>query len=291
MALRYLAKIALPCIVKADGLALGKGVFVCDRLAATESVVNDLLVKKSLGRAGQKIIIESFVGGPELSLHALCDGQNYVMLPAVRDYKTLNGKMTGGMGAFGPIPGISDSELTSYGERFVAPILKASSDNGAPFHGILFPGLKGFVANEKMLEANARWGDPETQVHMRRLKGSLLDSLVACIDGDIRTAPPEWDDQYAICGVIAAEGYPDAPVRGDVIEGLDEANAIDGVVVFHAGTRRQGQNIVTNGGRVLSVTVTADTLEAAHTKLYEAIAQINFRGMQFRRDIGKLTVR
>ncbi len=291
--LKYLAAIALPCVVKADDLSLGKGVFVCDRLTAAESAVYNLLVKKNLGQAeaGKKILIESFVDGPELSLHALCDGQNYVMLPPVRDYKTLNGKiMTGSMGAFGPVPGISDSETTSYGEKFVAPLLKASSDKDAPFHGLLFPVLKGFSECEKMLEVNACWGDPETQVHMRRLKNSLLNSLVACIDGDIRKAPPEWSDQYVVCGVIAAEGYPGIPVKDDVIEGLDDVDDLDGVVVFHAGTKRKGKDIVTNGGKVLSVTVAADTLEEAHIKLYGAIDRIRFRGMQLRRDIGKVAV-
>lgn len=288
--LKHIANIALPCVVKADGLALGKGVFVCDRLTTAESAVYNLIVNNKLGSAGQKVIIESFIDGPELSLHALCDGQNYVMLPAVRNYKMLNGLMTGGMGAFGPVPGVSDKELVVYGEKFVAPLMAALADDGAPFHGTFFPGLKGFAGHEKMLEANARWGDPEAQVHMRRLKSSLLKSLVACIDGDIRTAPPEWNDQYVACGVLAAKGYPGVPVKGDVIEGIDQANALDDVVVFHAGTKRRGKDIVTNGGRVLNVTVAADTLEAAHAKLYEAIDQIYFRGMQLRRDIGQLAI-
>ena len=279
-----------PLVIKADGLALGKGVVIAETPAAAAEAVHRAMELGVFGEAGRRIVIEEFLQGVECSSHALVDGTGYCLFPDAKDHKRAfegdTGPNTGGMGTISP-SGTLDGPLlewvkTGVLDRFVAGI----QADGLPFRGMLFPGLMITADGPKVLEFNCRFGDPETQVLLRRLQSDLLDLLEACVDGTLDRQQPVWDERAAVCVVLASGGYPGSYEKGKPITGLAEAGALENVVVFHAGTKAAGDRILTNGGRVLGVTALAADTARARELAYGAADGIGFDQMQRREDIG-----
>lgn len=288
-ALEYVQKHGAPIVIKASGLALGKGVYVCKTLFQAENALTEIMIERAHKQAGNEVVIEEFLDGQEISIHAFCDGKTSVLLPAAQDHKPIfdddRGRNTGGMGTIMPVPWVSSQVLQDVDMKIVRPTLQALAKKGSPFSGCLYPGLKITKEGPKVLEYNARFGDPETQSYMRLLKTDLLDVLDACVDGRLNKLKIEWNSGFAVCVVLASHGYPGKYENGIPILGIKEAEKIQGIVVFHAGTMYDGE-FRTSGGRVLGVTATGGTLQDALSKAYEAISYIKFKGMQFRKDIG-----
>lgn len=279
-----------PLVVKADGLALGKGVVVAENPLEAAMAIHRAMDLGAFGESGRKIVIEECLRGVECSIHALVDGSGYCLFPDAKDHKRAldgnRGPNTGGMGTVSP-SGTLDSTLmecvkTEVLDRFVAGI-KA---DGIIFRGMLFPGLMLTETGPKVLEFNCRFGDPETQVLVRRLRSDLLDLLEACVDDAVASQRPEWDDRAAVCVILASRGYPGAYEKGKPIHGLEQAQHMAEVVLFHAGTKLDGERVVTNGGRVLGVSALAAEREAARKLAYQAADTIRFDQMQRREDIG-----
>jgi phosphoribosylamine--glycine ligase len=287
----FVAKMRTPIVVKASGLALGKGVIIAETHAEAETAIREIMEERKFGEAGAEVVIEEFLEGVECSIHALVDGRNYLLFPSAQDHKRAldgdQGLNTGGMGTFSPCDKVLPPELeavvrTDVMERFLAG-LKA---DGLEFRGMLFPGLMITKDGVKVLEFNCRFGDPETQVLLTRLESDLLDLLEATIDrrlGDVRAS---WRPESAVCVILASGGYPGSYAGGKVIEGLEPA-ARAGATVFHAGTKNVGGQFVTAGGRVLGVTALAQTLAGARERAYAAVQAIHFEGAQHRSDIAK----
>ncbi len=282
---------AYPLVIKADGLALGKGVIIAQNAQEADRAIHDIMEARQFGDAGNHVVIEEFLTGQECSVHALVDGENYLLFPAAQDHKAIfegdQGPNTGGMGTFSPpaklvTPEVEAAIRTELMEPFMAG-LKAS---GLTFSGLLFPGLMLTPGGLRVLEFNCRFGDPETQVLLTRLKSDLLDLLEATVDGTLHTARPEWDTRAAVCVILASGGYPGDYQKGLPITGLEEAEALGDVTIFHAGTRMEGGQLGTAGGRVLGVTALGESLTQAREKAYAAVAKIHFEGATFRRDIG-----
>jgi len=279
-----------PLVIKADGLALGKGVVIAENPAAATEAVHRAMELGVFGEAGRRIVIEEFLQGVECSIHALVDGAGYCLFPDAKDHKRAfdgdTGPNTGGMGTISPSgtldPALLDWVKTDVLDRFVAGI----QADGLPFRGMLFPGLMITADGPKVLEFNCRFGDPETQVLVRRLRSDLLDLLEACVDGTLDAQEPVWDERAAVCVVLASGGYPGSYEKGKPITGLEEAGALENVVVFHAGTKSDGDRILTNGGRVLGVTALAADTARARELAYGAADGIGFDQMQRREDIG-----
>lgn len=277
-------------VVKADGLCAGKGVVVAASHDEARRAAVGMLDGSSFGDAGRIVVLEERIAGAELSLHALSDGERFVLLPAAQDHKRLRdadrGPNTGGMGTYAPAP-LATRELLQRAEHeIVGPAVRGMHAEGHPFRGVLFAGLMVTPAGDPLLlEFNVRFGDPETQVLMATTGGDFGDALDAAARGALEPTLLTPNGEHAICVVLAAPGYPEAPRTGGVIRGLDRADGLDGVRVLHAGTQANGNEIVTSGGRVLGVTAHGPSLEAAHARVYAAIAHIDFEGMQFRRDI------
>lgn len=278
------------CAVKADGLALGKGVIVCQEISEANRAIDEILVSKAFGKAGATIVIQEFLEGTEISLHALCDGKTAKLFPTAQDHKRIfdgdKGPNTGGMGTYSPTPFLSDAELKSVGEKILDPWLRGCGEEGIDFRGILYPGVILTKDGPKVLEFNARFGDPETQVYLTRLENDLVELLEASVDGKLSKIDLKWKPGAAVCVVMASAGYPGNYAKGKIISGLDDANALPNTKVFHAGTalNKDGQ-ILTNGGRVLGVTSWANDLRAAQSAAYAAVEKLQFEGAQFRRDI------
>ena len=289
-ALAHCRAASYPLVVKADGLALGKGVVIALSLAEAEAAIREIMVEKVFGDAGNTVVIEEFLTGPECSLHALIDGKNYVLFPDAKDHKRAldgdRGLNTGGMGTISPSREVDAAMGARIRKEILDPFVKGLGSDGLPFSGMLFPGLMMTPAGPKVLEFNCRFGDPETQSLMRRLKSDLLDLIEATIDGRLSSVTPEWDDRAAVCIVLASGGYPGPIEKEKIITGIGEASADPDVVVFHAGSASKGSDVVTAGGRVLGVTALGATLEEARTKAYAAAEKISFEGKQLRRDIG-----
>ena len=287
---KYVSDAHYPLVIKADGLALGKGVVIAETATEAIAAIEEIMEKKVFGNAGSTIIIEEFLTGPECSLHALIDGNNYVLFPDARDHKRAQdgdrGLNTGGMGTISPSGVLTPAMQASLHEKIFAPFLRGLAAEKISFQGMLFPGLMLTPDGPKVLEFNARFGDPETQVLMRRLKSDLLDLIEATIDGKLAEADPIWDERQAVCVVLASGGYPGPIQNGKIITGFAAAAADPEVTIFHAGTKQEEENTVTNGGRVLSVTALETTVEEARSKVYAAADQIKFEGKQLRRDIG-----
>jgi phosphoribosylamine--glycine ligase len=283
------------CAVKADGLALGKGVVVCQNISEAFLAVEDMLVNKTFGGAGARVVIQEFLEGTEISLHALCDGKTAKLFPTSQDHKRIFdgdlGPNTGGMGAYSPAPFLDGRELEEVGVKILSPWLKGCAEEGIDFHGILYPGVMLTESGPKVLEFNARFGDPETQVYLPRLENDLVELLEASIDGTLDRMELRWSTTVSICVVLASAGYPGAIAKGKVITGLFEADRLPNIKIFHAGTRREEDRIVTQGGRVLGVTAWGKDLRSAQTTVYGAIEKIHFDGAQFRRDIGAKALR
>lgn len=292
---QFATSLAGQCAVKADGLALGKGVLVCRDVESAHRAIDEILVQKSFGTAGAKIVIQEFLEGMEISLHALCDGKTAKLFPTSQDHKRAldddQGLNTGGMGTYSPAPFLTDAELADVGAKILNPWLKGCAADAIDFRGLLYPGVILTKAGPKVIEFNARFGDPETQVYLTRLKNDLVELFSASIDGTLDKMTLEWSSMASVCVVMASGGYPGSYPKGKVITGLAEANALPNTKVFHAGTALSGDNIVTNGGRVLGVTAWADSLTAARDAAYRAVEKIHFNGAHYRRDIAAKALR
>jgi phosphoribosylamine--glycine ligase len=286
----YCRSAKYPLVVKADGLALGKGVIIAANFAEADSALRLCMEDRAFGDAGSRVVIEEFLEGVECSIHALVDGSNYLLFPDCRDHKKAHdgdqGPNTGGMGTISPSGSVDDSLRarirTEILDRFIAGIKKDKLD----FRGMLFPGLMLTASGPKVLEFNCRWGDPETQVLVRRLDSDLLPLLEATAAGALSSLTPAWNEKAAVCVILASGGYPGSYEKGKAITCLADAATVDSVEVFHAGTKAAGDDILTNGGRVLGVTAKADSLEAARSLAYQAADRISFEGVQRRNDIG-----
>ena len=293
-AFRYCERLKFPVVIKADGLALGKGVIIAPDAAAARSTIDAMMSEGRFGDAGRRIVIEEFLRGSECSVHALVDGKNYRLLESARDHKRVFdgdlGPNTGGMGAFSPANNWSAELEDQFDKKIMRPLLRGLHKEGITFRGLLYPGLMISGAGARVLEFNCRFGDPETQVILPRMKSDLLPLLEATIDGKIDNCAIEWDERAAVTVVLASGGYPDKYETGKAISGLDEAEKLDDVHIFHAGTQRTNGGIVTSGGRVLAVTALGWTIEAARARVYGAVSRIHFENCHYRRDIA-LTAR
>ncbi len=288
----HLKSHSLPVVVKVSGLALGKGVFICQTLEEAEDAVERIMVEKQFGESGNEIVIEEFLTGPEISIHAFSDGEHYSLFPAAQDHKRAGegdtGPNTGGMGTVAPLPFVTSKILKEIEVRIVRPALVGMRVENSSFQGVLYPGLILTEDGPKILEFNARFGDPETQSYMRLLDSDILDIIDACIDGTLDKTEINWKKESACTVVLASGGYPDKYEKGKVISGIEEAEKDERVKVFHAGTIKSGDGkLLTNGGRVLGVSATGANLEDALKTAYDAVGKISFEGMQYRRDIGK----
>lgn len=277
-------------VVKADGLAAGKGVIVCDNRAEALEAVERIAGSREFGEAGSQLVIEERLVGQEASVLAITDGRTIVTMPAAQDHKPAHdgdkGPNTGGMGAFSPTPLVTASLMSEIEERVLVPTVHQMKRSRRPFRGVLYAGLMITKQGLKVLEYNVRFGDPECQPLMMRLKSDLVDLLEASVDGTLSELPPlKWDPRPAVCVVMASEGYPGPYTRSHPIRGLDEAAQIPDVKVFHAGTRMQEGQVVTNGGRVLGVTGLGDSTAAAKLQAYTAVKQIRWDGAWCRKDI------
>jgi len=290
-ALAYIHEHGVPIVVKASGLALGKGAYPCKKtVEEAEDALDAIMVKRIYGAAGDIVVIEDFLDGPEVSIHAFCDGKGYVLFPSGQDHKlSLDGDLgtnTGGLGTIAPVPWVSADLMLQAGDKVVGPMLHELLQLGCPFVGNLYPGLKVTPTGIKVLEFNARLGDSETQSYMRLLKTDLLEVSEACVDGTLSQIKVEWDSGFAACIVLASGGYPGIYKKGVPIHGISDAEKIPGVVVFHAGTGIADDVLITMGGRVLGVTATGPTLQEALETAYHAADLIRFEGKHMRRDIG-----
>ena len=285
------ARRGAPVVVKADGLAAGKGVVVAATTAEALAAIETIMTDRALGEAGATVVIEECLVGKEISFFALCDGAHALPLGAARDHKRVGdgdtGPNTGGMGAFSPVPEMTDALEAEIMARIIRPALAAMAARGTPFRGILFAGLMLTDAGPKLIEFNVRFGDPECQVLLARLKSDLLPALLAACEGELGHFDLRWHDHAAIAVVLAARGYPEAPERGSAIGGLDEAAALADVRVFHAGTARDpAGRLVAAGGRVLNVCATGADLGQARAHAYAAVGRIDWPEGFCRRDIG-----
>ena len=285
----YLKGQKLPIVVKADGLAAGKGVAICETIAEAEAAVGACF-SGAFGNAGAEVVIEEFLTGEEASFFALVDGGNALPLAAAQDHKRAGdgdtGPNTGGMGAYSPAPVMTDAMVRQTMDEIIKPTVAAMAARGTLFTGVLFAGLMITTAGPKLIEYNVRFGDPEMQVLVMRLKSDLLAALIATADGVLDNFDLRWREESALTVVMAANGYPGPPQLGSEIKGLDAAAAVEGVEIFHAGTRREGNRYFASGGRVLSVTALGRTIGEAQAHAYAAIAEIDWPGGFCRKDIG-----
>ena len=286
---RFAASLCGKCAVKADGLALGKGVLLCSNEAEAGRAIDEILVAKAFGAAGANIVIQEFLEGIEVSLHALCDGKTAKIFPTSQDHKRAldgdQGLNTGGMGTYSPTPFLTEAGLVKAAKQILDPVMQGCVAEGIDFRGILYPGVMLTKAGPKILEFNARFGDPETQVYLTRLENDLVELLDASVNGTLDKLELQWSPLASVCVVMASGGYPGNYEKGKVITGLDVAAKLPGVKVFHAGTALKENRIVTSGGRVLGVTALGKDLKAAQAAAYAAVETIQFPGAQFRRDI------
>ena len=287
----YVEKGGLPVVIKASGLALGKGVTVAQTKEEAIEALKKILIEKIFGNAGNEVVIEEYLSGTEISIHVISDGKNYKIFPSSQDHKRIfdgnAGPNTGGMGVIAPLPFVDDALMTRIEKEIVAPTIKGMGKEGRPFVGILYPGIMLTKEGPKVFEFNSRFGDPETQAYMRILETDLLDILNASIDGKISDLEIKWKkDTYACNIALASSGYPGAYEKGNPIL-IEEGGGGGDVVIFHAGTTIKDGKLVTNGGRVLGVSAIGGSLKEALQKAYQAIKKISFAGMQYRKDIGK----
>lgn len=279
-----------PLVVKADGLALGKGVVIAETPAAAAEAIRRSMDDGVFGQAGRRVVIEEYLQGVECSIHALVDGSSYCLFPDCKDHKRAldddQGLNTGGMGTISPSGTLDETLRETVKREVLDRFLAGLQADGIAFQGMLFPGLMMTADGPKVLEFNCRFGDPETQVLVRRLKSDLLDLLEAVVDKRLESVRPEWDARAAVCVILASGGYPGSYEKGKPISGVEKAEARPDVVVFHAGTKAEGSVLMTNGGRVLGVTALGSGLKQARARAYEAADIIHFDQMHCRRDIG-----
>ncbi len=287
----YILEQGAPIVVKADGLALGKGVFVCSTVEEALSAVDAVMVRNEFGKAGSTLVVEEYIEGPEVSLLCFTDGKHVSVMPPAQDHKRVfdgdRGPNTGGMGAFAPTPKFSQEQIDWATEHVLLKAVRGMEAEGCPFSGILYAGLMLTKDGIKVLEFNARFGDPETQVILPLLHTDLLEIILAIRGQRLDCQPVRWSKSAAAVVVLASGGYPANYQKGYPISGLEEAAAQPGVTLFHSGTKREGEALVTNGGRVLGVTATADALDKAISLAYDAVERLSFTGCQYRHDIGR----
>ncbi len=290
-AARYVKEVGAPVVVKADGLASGKGVFICPTVAEALEAVDELMRARLLGDAGSRVVVEEFLEGEEVSFMALTDGTTVLPLAPSQDHKRAldgdRGPNTGGMGACSPTPIVTPALQDRILREIMEPVVRGLARQGVRYTGVLYAGLMVQDGHAKVLEFNVRFGDPEAQALLVRLRSDLLELIERACDGRLAGATIDWDARAAVCVVLAAEGYPGAVERGRRIEGVEALRAWQGGKVFHAGTKRPDGALVTDGGRVLGVTALGDTIEQAVTEAYAAVARISWPGMHYRRDIGQ----
>ncbi|NJD37397.1 MAG: phosphoribosylamine--glycine ligase [Geobacter sp.] len=287
----FIRQTGAPIVVKADGLAAGKGVIIAQTEAEAVAAVREMLSGNAFGDAGSRVVIEEFLTGEEASFLAITDGKNVIPLASAQDHKAIfdgdKGPNTGGMGAYSPAPVVTPEIHRKAMEQVVQRAVDGMAAEGCPYQGILYAGLMVEDGEVKTLEFNARFGDPECQPLLMRMKSDLVPLLLAVAEGDLSGKEIEWHDQAAICVVLAAEGYPGDYPKGDVIAGIEAAEEFEQVKVFHAGTAEKEGAVVTAGGRVLGVTASGTDVAAAIEQAYRAVGRINWRGMQYRSDIGR----
>jgi phosphoribosylamine--glycine ligase len=288
-ALDYCGRVKFPVVIKADGLALGKGVIVAADAAIAKSTIDEMMNQRRFGDAGRRVVIEEFLRGTECSLHALVNRKKYLLLESARDHKRAldgdQGPNTGGMGAFSPANNWNSKLQSRFENEVMQPLLCGFVQEGVPFRGLLYPGLMITSEGPRVLEFNCRFGDPETQTLLPRMKSDLLPLLEATIDATLDQCAIEWDPRTAVTVVLASAGYPGKYETGKLISGLDDAAKLTDVQIFHAGTKRDGCGVKTAGGRVLAVTALGPTIEAARARAYDAVSRIHFEGCHYRRDI------
>ncbi len=288
-ALRYCERAKFPVVIKADGLALGKGVIVAGDAAIARSTIDEMMNQRRFGDAGRRIVIEELLRGTECSLHALVDGENYLLLESARDYKRAfdgdQGPNTGGMGAFSPANNWNSRLQAQFEAKIMRPLLRGLLQEGIKFRGLLYPGLMITSEGPRVLEFNCRFGDPETQALLPRMKSDLLPLLGATIDGKVDTCAVEWDTRVSVTVVLASGGYPGKYETGKPISGLDDAAKLEDVQIFHAGTKCVNGEVNTAGGRVLGVTALGSTIEHARERVYDAVSRIHFENCHYRRDV------
>ena len=279
-----------PMVVKASGLAAGKGVILCQNAQEGRDAVDTIMKDKSFGEAGDEVVIEEFLEGPEVSVLAFSDGNTVLLMDSAQDHKAAldgdKGPNTGGMGAYSPAPVFTDILRQKVRDKIMFPLVRAMKAEGRPYKGILYAGLMLTKHGPKILEFNARFGDPETQPLLVRMESDIVPLFEACVDGTLDQCDLQWKPESSVCVVMAAKGYPGSYEKGKEIFELDEAGALPDVVVFHAGTKLEDGKVLTNGGRVLGVTATGPDTASAIAKAYEAVGKIKWDGIHYRTDIG-----
>jgi phosphoribosylamine--glycine ligase len=290
-ALAYAKTRSYPLVIKADGLAEGKGVTIAENFDQASAAINKAMVDKVFGDSGNQVVIEDFLKGAEVSVHALTDGQTAVIFPTSQDHKQVfdgdTGPNTGGMGVIAPVPWVTDQHMATIDQKIVQPALAGLRKQGALFVGCLYPGLMIDGADVNVVEFNSRFGDPECEAYMRLFEGDLYEVLLACSKGELNMSSVSWKAGFVAVVAVASGGYPGSYEKGKVITGIKESEEQADVVVFHAGTKQEGDEYQTSGGRVLYVTTTGDTLDQAILKAYKGVEAIQFEGMQYRSDIGR----
>ena len=289
-ALLYSENHSLPLVIKADGLALGKGVVIAESHQEAEGTLREFMSGDAFGASGRTVVIEEFMEGKEVSVHAFSDGKTVKLFPTSRDHKRIGdgntGPNTGGMGTIAPVPGLPDDFLETVRETIVMPTIEGMMEEGNPFSGILYPGLMLTAEGPKVVEFNARFGDPECESYMRLLESDLISIMLACVNGTLAEEPVVWQDNAATTVMLASGGYPGKYEKGFPITGIESAEEDPAVVVFHAGTAEKEGELITAGGRVLGVSAVGSTVKEARAAAYAAAAKIAFNGKQFRSDIG-----
>ncbi len=289
-AMEYIKKGTFPAVIKAEGLALGKGVIIAQNLAEAEAGIHDIMEDKVFGESGSRVVIEEFLTGPEVSVLAFCDGKTVKPMVSAQDHKRAydndEGLNTGGMGTFSPSRLYDSEKAKECMQNIFLPTVKAMAEEGRPFKGVLYFGLMMTEKGVKVIEYNARFGDPETQVVLPRLKTDLVEIMEAVIEERLDEIEIEWEDNAAVCVVLASGGYPVKYQSGYEISGLDRISQYDDLTVFHAGTKCDGGKVLTAGGRVLGITAIADNLDNAIKRAYEGVAMVDFKDCHYRKDIG-----
>lgn len=291
---KHLTTCEFPLVIKADGLAKGKGVFVCKTLEEANKHIDDIMQEKIFGHAGDKVVIEEFLSGEEVSILAVTDGNTIFPLPSVQDHKAVydgdKGPNTGGMGAYSPVPLITEDMQLSIEENILVPIIHAMKKENRPYKGVIYAGLIITSTGPKVLEFNARFGDPETQVLLMRMKSDLVPLILSTVKNNLEEINIEWNNGVSVCVVMTSRGYPDKYERGFPISGLETVRELPNVQVFHAGTSMKDRKVITNGGRVLGVTAVGKDIQEAQKTAYGAIQKLSFEGAHYRRDIGAKAV-
>jgi len=280
-----------PIVIKADGLAAGKGVVLAETNAEIDEAIDSIMVQKQFGDSGNSVVIEDFLPGQEVSTHAFCDGKTAILFPTSQDHKQIfdgdKGPNTGGMGVIAPVPWVTAEHMKFTEQRIVLPALSELKKTQSSFVGTLYPGLMIDKNDVQLLEFNSRFGDPECEVYMRLFDGDLYQTLINCTNGELSQSGVSWSEASAATVILASANYPQGSRKGDKISGLANAESIENVVIFHAATYENDGEFYTNGGRVLAVTATGETLDDALKTVYRAVSEIHFDGMQYRTDIGQ----